>query len=370
MNLDLQKVENLIKEMAQNMRILFGDFDLKNMNKNLEGLEFEMHGEHPNIPAFYGPEYNLISIKKDLSEFNLSDKELKYMITHEFSHMSSTRNAKSFFKILSGLQRGSGFFTKNIAITEGLTEYVTRKTTGLEIDIAYVFERKCAESLMTIFGNVFLQSYFDADCKSLYKHAKSLGISKKEMNELFDEMDKSLSWRNTSIKENRNNKMPSKNNKCIFNIEKKLVDMAARVGLRRNDDKESISNMINNIQKQFIPPNLEFSDENGKEEEFLSKYSSRLEEAFLYAKKMEEDIRVGRITSEEQIMPTRKTLFRSKKHKLVLPSSTYKKETNKANEWISNLKAKTNAKNNLNENNQNYIQDINKDNPKDDDLTI
>lgn len=371
MNVDLKKIEKFINDLGQNMRTHFKDFDLKNMEKNLKGIEFGTHGEQPMVPAFYGPEYNMISIKEDISKFNYTEEELKYMISHEFSHMASTRNAKSMFGLRSGLQRGGGFFMKNVAITEGLTEYVTREVTGLNIDMAYTFERKCAEALITILGDEFLQSYFDADSKSLYKYTNSLGISKKEMNELFDDMDNSLLWRNKSIKDMNNNIMPSKNNEYISNIEKKLVDIAARVGLRRNNDKESIANMIHDIQKQFIPLNLEFSKEDGNEEQFLSKYSNGLEDAFLYAKKMEDDIREGRITSEEQIMPKKKSFFKRKQETLSLHSAPNQDKVNKPNKWKADIKFEHNINNNVTEINQENIQgDIKNKNHDNDDLTI
>lgn len=370
--MDIQRVEKFIKEMAQNMKIEFKDFELKNMEINLQGLELGTHGEHPNIPAFYGPEYNMISIKEDIAELNYTEDELKYIIIHEFSHMASTRNAKSMFNIKSGLQRGSGFFMKNIAITEGLTEYATRKVTGLNIDMAYTFERKCAEALITILGDEFLQSYFDADCKSLYKYTNSLGISKKEMNQLFDEMDKSLLWRNKSVMDMRNNVMPNKNNEHIFNIEKKLVDIAVRVGFRRKYDKDSIANMIADIQKQFIPSNLEFSNENGNEEQFLSKYSNGLEDAFLYAKKIEEDIRTGRITTEQQIMPKKKSFFKRKQETFFLPSAPNQDRVNKSKQWKEDLKFEQNLNNNnVTQINQENIQNDSKNkNHDNDDLTI
>jgi len=371
MNINLQKLEKFINDMGQNMRTHFKYFDLKNMEINLNTLEYGTHGEHPKVPAFYGPEYNMISIKEDITELNYTEDELKYIIIHEFSHMASTRNAKSMFGIRSGLQRGSGFFMKNIAITEGLTEHVTREATRIKIDMAYTFERKCAEALIIIFGDEFLQSYFDADCKSLYNYTKSLGISKKEMNELFDDMDKSLLWRNKSIKDMNNNIMPIKNNQYIYNIEKKIVDIAARVGFRRNNDKESIANMIADIQKQFIPSNLEFSNENGNEEQFLSKYSNGLEDAFLYAEKMEEDIRTGRITSEEQIMPKKKSYFKRKQETLSLPSGPNQDRVNKSSQWKEDIKFDQSVNNNVTEINQENIQNDSKDkNHDNDDLTI
>lgn len=365
MNVNLQKLEKFINDMGQNMRIKFKDFDLKNMEINLNGLEFGTHGEHPRVPAFYGPEYNMISIREDISEWNYTEEELKYIITHEFSHVASTRNAKSMFGIRSGLQRGSGFFMKNIAITEGLTEYVTRKVTGINIEIAYTFERNCAEALITILGDEFLQTYFDADCKSLYKYTNSLGISKKEMNDLFDEIDKSLLWRNKGIYSLSKNKNPKNNNQYISNIEKKLINIAARVGFKKNNDKESIANMIADIQKQFIPFDLEFSKEICSEEQFLSKYSDGLEDAFLYAKKMEKDIRAERITSEQDIIPDKKSFFKRKQEALSLPSGPNQDRVNKSKQWKEDIKFEQNVNNNVTT--QNDSKNKNHDN---DDLTI
>ena len=164
-------------------------------------------------------------------------------------------------------------------------------------------------------------------------------------------MDKSLTWRNKCINEliHKNN-LPNINNQYISNIEMKLINIAAIVGLKRQDHKEDIAKLISNIQKQFIPAGLNFSMDNRKAEEFLSKYSDGLEDAFLYAKKMEDDIREGRITSEQQIMPIKKSFFKTKSKILPLaPAISNEVKQDEIDNWKSSLKYDTSNLNNKNQ---------------------
>lgn len=364
-----QNVEELIMQATEKMRKKFSNLNLENMENNIKSLEVSIKNRI-FLPTSYFPEGNVMVVKEDLTEYEFLEKDFKHMISHEFCHMATTTNPTAFLGTKSGFIKGYGRFTKNIAITEGMTDYLTEEIMGEKSQIAYIFEKKCARSLRMIFGDNFLQSFLDADLKSLYQKTETLGISKREINELFGDMDKSLIWRNECNCNLEDNKLPQKNNQYISNIEKRLINIAARVGLKRNDNKDNIANLIGDIQKEFVPVGLKFSIENKKEEEFLSSYSAGLEDAFLYARKMEDDIRAGRITSEEQIMPKKKSFFKRKQETMSLPSGPNEDRVNKSNQWKDSVRVEQNVDKNVIEINQENIQSDSKYKNHDDDLTI
>jgi len=286
-------LKNIFEQFLVDARAKFSTFDLTNMDKNGKTIHFDVETKI-ETPARYLSDYNAVILGEKLDD-RYTENERKHAVYHELVHMASTKNSK----ILNS-KTGFGFIyppfiAKRIAITEGLTEYITEEITGNEIDISYVFEKRCAKSLCMIFGDDIIQDFFNADEKNLYKDIGKYGISKKEMKELFAEMDKSLMWRNNSALKIRKGKQIEEKNKYICSIEQELVNMAVRVSMEKGESKEDILEKIDRLTQNFIKPNLKFNIGDKKEENFLSEYSEDIDKPFEYATKMKEEILGGNI---------------------------------------------------------------------------
>lgn len=199
------------------------------------------------------------------------------------------------------------------------------------------------------------QCYFDADTDSLFQHAEDCGIPKKELNSLFNDMDKQLIWRNRNVRNVRKRKPLKKNNRYISKIEQKLINMAVKVCMHRGDEKERIIEKINSIQELFITPGLKFSIDKISEEEFLSEYSEGLVEAFEYAEQIKRGVLLDEITSENQIKQISneglfKNIFKNKSSKLLISS---KNDLNNGTDWRNGLKVPNNNSSKFTNNDKN-----------------
>ena len=155
-----KKIEEIAIEAFNKTRNKFNMFNLNNMNKNIKSLTIEtITGEDISSPAKYIPEGNLIVSKQDLRKYKLSSEDFRHMISHEFIHMASTLKPTAFWGTKVGLSKGSGMFVKNIALNEGVTDYLTETICEKESSIGYIFEKKCAKSLHMILGDEFLQAF-------------------------------------------------------------------------------------------------------------------------------------------------------------------------------------------------------------------
>lgn len=325
-------IKSIFNQFLIDAREKFGNFDLSNMDKNAEKIYFDVETKI-QTPARYVSDYNAVILGQNLDD-TYTEAEKQHAIYHELVHMTTTKKAGGF-----NPKTGFGFIAgqaiaKRVAITEGMTEYMTERITGNEIDIAYLFEKRCAKSLCVIFGDDIIQDFLNADEKSLYNRAEEYGIAKKEMKELFNNMDKSILWRNNSIINLRKGNQIKKKNKYVSDIEQKLINIAARVSLSRGMSKEEVIQNIDKVSQNFIQPNLKFDINDVNEENFLSEYCESIDEAFEYSKKAKEDILTDKITSASQLTTSNnnfkdkiKTLFKLKKDSanIALPSSMSEK---------------------------------------------
>lgn len=332
----------------------FNQFDLSNLNKNAEKIYFDVETKI-QTPAAYIAETNSVILGQKLDD-KYTEDERKHAIYHELVHMTTTKKARSFnpktgFSFIAGAA-----IAKRVAITEGMTEYMTERITGNEIDIAYLFEKRCAKSLCMIFGDDVIQDFLNADEKSLYKRAHEYGIPKSEIKEVFNSIDKSLMWRNNSVVDFIDGKQIKKKNKYISDIEQKLVNMAVRVSLEKGESKEETAEKIDKISQNFIQSGLEVDINDKKEENFLSQYSEKLNEPFEYAKKIKEEILNGKIVSANELV-TKKSSIKDKmisiikikrgNEKTALPSSNDKnmKEQETKESFIAELEGLKNSAN-------------------------
>lgn len=312
-------LKTTLEEFLLDIKEKFGKFDLSNMEKNASKIQFDVETKIQN-PVTYVAEANYIILGSKLDN-RYTESERKHAIYHELVHMSTTKKAGS-----TNSKTGFGFvlgmaISKRVAITEGITEYITEKITGNEIDIAYLFEKRCSKSLHEIFGDDLIQNFFNADEKNLYKHVEKYGIFKKELKELFNDMDKSLMWRNNSLVDLRKNKKIKNNNQYISNIEEKLVNITARVCLEKGISKEETLEKIDKVTQCFITPNLNFNIEEPREEAFLSEHSGNLDKPFEYAEKIKEDILLGKIVSSSQLITSKNSLLDKLVNKLKIKNS-------------------------------------------------
>ena len=268
--------DNFVKCMMKE----FSEYNLSNMERNAQNIKFSEY-DSIQAPAKYIGECNEIAYSiKNIENYEFSEDELRYMVFHELIHMSSTKTVGKILSIpKTGWGAGSAFFQKRFAITEGMTDYLAEVAAGKRFDIGYFFEKRCAESICEIFGHDAIQSFLNADTKELIEHAKSLGVDKKEILQLFDKMDKSLIWRYKYTKEE-----PKEKNAQIYQIEKELIDILIKTSIIKGDTNEQIASKISKIQSRFIPGEQK-EEYISKEEEFLSKHSENLSKAFEYAER-------------------------------------------------------------------------------------
>lgn len=307
---EAEQKEKYLKGIFENFLIdikeSFKQFNFSNLDKNAQNVYFDVK-TFIRMPAAYIAEYNTIMLGPSLDD-GYTESEKKHAIYHELVHMATTKR-KGMLKPKTGFGFIAGMVVaKRVAITEGMTEYITEKITGSEIDIAYLFEKRCAKSLHEIFGDDIIQDFLNADEKSLYMHGEKYGISQKEIKELFNNIDKSLMWRNNSIIDLRDGKKIKNQNQYIYEVEQKLIDFATRVGLENGESKEEILERIDRITANFIKPNLEFNIEDENEEKFLSAYSQDLNKPFEYSAQIKEQIISDKLVSSSQLVTNKSSL--------------------------------------------------------------
>ena len=264
----------------------FSRFDLSNMKKNAPNISI-YEFDSMQSPAKYISDCNdFVYSIKNIQSYGFSDDELRHMNFHELMHMSSTKRSGNILTTAkTGWGAGSTFFPKQFAITEGMTDYLAEVATGKKVDVGYLFEKRCAQSICEIFGDDAIQSFLNANPNELFKHAESKGIKRKEISQLFKKMDKSLMWRLSLDKD----KIPKEKNNFIYQIEKDLIDLAVKVSINKGDTNEQTAEKITKIQSGFIPAGLKYENRQN-EEAFISNYSQDLEKAFEYAEQQKEKL--------------------------------------------------------------------------------
>lgn len=350
MNREIKLKEEYFKEtygqFKNKMRHCFKDYDLSNMEKNIkDGVELR-YFSRLSVPARYSADDNMVFVGEELDTNKFSPDDKKHMYFHELVHMSSAKNVRTL-RVKMGLLKAIGpIIRKRDAVNEGVTDVITEKVMGKKTNQAYLFEKMAVKALISILGEEkMFQCYFDADANSLFQHAKDCGIPKKELNSLFNDMDKQLIWRNINVCNVMKGKPIKKNNRYISKIEQKLINMAVRACMHRGEDKERIIEKINSIQQLFITPGLKFSIDKISEEEFLSEYSEGLVEAFEYAEQIKRGVLLDEITSEDQIKQISngglfKNIFKNKSLKLLASS---KSDINNGKDWRNALKVPNNS---------------------------